>query len=156
LTRAGIEDDLRDLNDIRRQSAMANRILSHEFQHRRIPKVVPAFENDALMHKVRMLIQLPTQTNYVSRIKKLYGSTKCCIFNSLLVRQIQPIGQRWFFNVPFQSRPAWKSILAGDCKLRVTESELSLEDFGIFGPTETWVKFPEPLGYVRSAGGVLF
>ena len=61
---------------------------------------------------------------------------KCCIFNPLLVRQIQSIGERWFFNVPFQPRPARKSIFAGDCKLRVTEAELGVEDFSVRGPTE--------------------
>ena len=134
LARASIENDLGDLNDVRRQSAMANRILRDEFQQRWIPKVVPALENDVLMHKIRMLIQVRAQTSYVTCIEEFHGTTKCCIFNPLLVRQIQSIGERWFFNVPFQPRPARKSIFAGDCKLRVAEAELGVEDFSVRGP----------------------
>jgi hypothetical protein len=156
LTWTSIENDLGHLKDVRRQTAMANRILGHEFQQRWISKIIPPFENDVLMHKLRILFQLRAQTNHITRVEKFYGAAKCCIFNSLLVRQIQPIGQCWFFNVSFQSPPAWESTFAGDRKLRVTESELSFEDFSVFSPAETWVKFPDPLGYVRSAGSVLF
>ena len=46
-------------------------------------------------------------------------------------------------------------MFAGDRKLRVSESELSFEDFSVFSPTETWVKLPDALGHVRSAGGML-
>jgi hypothetical protein len=156
LARPSIENDLGHLNDVRRQSAMTNRILSNEFQQRWIPKVVPAFENDVLMHKIRMLIQVRAQTNYVTCIEEFHGAAKWCIFNSLLVRQIQSIGERWFFDVTFQPRPARKSIFAGDCKLRVTEAEMGVEDFSVHGPTKTRVKFPDPLGYSRSVGGTLF
>ena len=134
---------------------MANRILRHEFQQGWIPKVVPAFENDILMHETRMLFQLLAQTRGVPCIKEFHGAAKCCIFNSLLVRQIQSIGKRWFFNVPFQPRPARESILAGDGKLRVTEAERGVEDFRIRGPIKTRMKFPDPLGYVGSVSGVV-
>src|ERR1700676_5115817 len=135
---------------------MPNGILSDEFQQRWIPKVVPAFENDLLIHKSGMLIQVCSQTRHVTCIEELHRTAKCRIFNSLLVRQIQSIGERWFFNVPFQPRPAGKSIFAGDRNLRVTEAKLSVEDFSVRGPTETRVKFPDPRGYSRSAGGTLF
>ena len=135
---------------------MASRILSDEFQQRWISKVVPALENNVLMHKIRMLIQVRTQTSYVTSIEEFHGTAKCCIFNPLLVRQIQSIGERWSFNVPFQPRPARKSIFAGDCKLRVTEANRGVEDFSVRGPTKTRVKFPDPLGYSQSVGGTLF
>ena len=80
---------------------MANRILRDKLQQRWIPKVIPAFEDDVLMHKLRMLIQLRAQNTYIACIQKFYRTTKCCIFNPLLVRQIQPIYERWFFNVRF-------------------------------------------------------
>ncbi len=66
---------------------MPNGILSDEFQQRWIPKVVPAFENDLLIHKSGMLIQVCTQTRHVTCIEELHGTAKCRIFNSLLVRQ---------------------------------------------------------------------
>ena len=87
-----------------------------------------------------------TQPIDIARIQKFYRMAKCRVFDSLLVRQIQPIGERWLFNVPLQPRPARKSIFAGDGELRVAEAELSVEDFGICGPTETRMKFPDPLG----------
>jgi hypothetical protein len=109
-----------------------------------------------LMHQIRMLFQVRPQTSCVPCIKEFHGPAKCCILNSLLVRQIQSIGKRWFFKVPFQPRPARKSILAGDCELRVTEPEQGVEDFRVRRPTKTRVKFPDPLGYVGSVSGVLF
>src|ERR1700686_4533853 len=135
---------------------MANRILRHKFQQGWIPKVVPTFENDMLMHQIRMLFQMRAQTSCVPCIEEFHGPAKCCIFNSLLVRQIQSIGKRWFFNMPFQPRPARKSIRASDGKLRVAEAEMGVEDFRARRPTKTRVKFPDPLGYVRSAGSLLF
>src|SRR5580658_1192559 len=135
---------------------MANRILSDKFQQRWISKVVPTLENDVLMHKIRMLIQVRTQTSYVTSIEEVHGTAKCCIFNPLLVRQIQSIGEGWFFDVPFQPRPTRKSIFAGDGKLRVTEANRGGEDFSVCGPTKTRVKFPDLLGCLESLGGALF
>ncbi len=135
---------------------MANRILSDEFQQRWISKVVPAFENDVLIHKIRMLIQVRTQTGYVTFIEEFHGAAKYCTFNPLLVRQLQSIGERWFFDVAFQPRPARKSTFAGDRKLRFTEPEMGVEDFSVRGPAESWVKFPDPLGCSRSVGAMFF
>ena len=131
---------------------MTNRILSDEFQQCWIPKVVPAFEYDVLMNKIRMLIQVRAQTNYVTCIEEFYGTAEYCIFDPLLVRQIQSIGERWSLNVPFQPRPARESVFAGDGKLRVTEAELGDKDFSVRGTAETRVKFPDPLGYFRTVG----
>src|SRR5271166_3652813 len=122
LFNAGIEDDLGYLNNIPRQSAVANRILGDEFQKCWISKIVPAFECDVLMHKIRMLVQVGTQTRDVTRIQKFHRATKRHVFNSLMMRQIQLIRERWLSNVLFQSRPAPKSILSSDCELRVTEA----------------------------------
>src|ERR1700677_5198374 len=116
---------------------MTNGILSHEFQQRGISKIVPPLENHVLVYKIRMLIQVGEQTNYITSIEEFHGTMKCFIFNPLLVRQIQSIGERWFFNVSLQPRPAQKSIFAGDGMLRVTEAERGVEDFSVCGPTET-------------------
>jgi hypothetical protein len=103
-----------------------------------------------------MLLQVRAQTRCITRIEKFHGAAKSFIFNPLLVRQIQPVAERWFFDVPFQSRPARKSIFAGDGKLRVAEAEPAVEDFSVRSTKETRVKFPDPLGYTRSARGPLF
>lgn len=112
---------------------MTNWILSDEFQQGWIPKVVPAFDNDVLMHKIRLSVKVRAQTGYVTCIEEIHATAKCYIFNSLLVRQIQSIGERWFCNVSLQSRPTRKSIFAGDRKLRVTEAEPGVEDFSVCG-----------------------
>src|SRR5256885_16153787 len=91
LTGASVENDLGYLNDVRGQSAMTYRILSGEFQQRRISKVVPALENDVLMHKIRILMQMRTQASYVACIEEFDGAPKLHIFNALLLRQIQSI-----------------------------------------------------------------
>ena len=46
-------------------------------------------------------------------------------------------------------------MLAGDGKLRVTETEMGVEDFSIRGPMETRMKFSDPLSYSRSVRGAL-
>jgi len=135
---------------------MANRILSDEFQQRWISKVVPALENNVLMDKIWMQIQVGLQTSYVTFVDEFDGTTKCCIFDSLLVRQVQAIGERWFFNVAFQPRPTRKSIFAGNCELRVTEAKVGVEDFSVRSATKTGVKFPDSLGCPRTIGGTLF
>ncbi len=74
------------------------------------------------MHKLRMLIEVGTQPSHVTSIDEVHGATKCRVFNSLVMRQMQLIGERRFFNMRLQSRPAGKSILASDCELGITEA----------------------------------
>src|SRR5258706_1282859 len=121
LHRAGGENDLRDFNDVLREFAVANRIFGNELQQRGTIKIVPAFEYDMLMHQLRMLLQIPTQSCHVPSINKIYGTAKNGVFDSFMVRQIQLIRQCRFFNMPFESCPAGKSRLTGDGELRVTE-----------------------------------
>jgi hypothetical protein len=47
--------------------------------------------------------------------------------------------------VRFQTRPAGKSVFAGDCELRAAELEVSGEDFRIVGVLEMRMKLPDPL-----------
>jgi len=94
-------------------------------------------------------------TSYVTCIEEFHGTAKCCIFNPLLVRQIQSIGEGRFSMCRFSLANS-ESIFAGDCKLRVTEAKWGVEDFSVRGPAKSWVKFPDSLGYSRSAGGTLF
>src|SRR6266550_6006653 len=118
-------------------------------------KIIPTFEDDVLMPQVRVSVQVFPQTCDVTRIEQFYGATKCGIFDPLMVRQIEPIGKGWFFDVPFQSRPARKSILASDCELSVTKAWLVAENFSVRSPIKTWMKFSEPLGHPWVAGSVI-
>ncbi len=101
---------------------MANRILCDEFQKCGIAKIVSAFEGDVLTHKIRMLKQVRPQTSHITGIEEFYGATKRRIFNALMMRQIQLIRDRGFFNMRFQSRPARKSIFASDGELRIAKT----------------------------------
>ncbi len=85
---------------------MANRILRDKFQKRWIPKVVSTFENDVLVHEFRVLLQVRTQTSDVARIEQVHSTAKCCIFNSLLVRQIQSIGETSVFQCVALASPS--------------------------------------------------
>src|ERR1700722_14060830 len=151
LARARIENNLRHINNVRRQLAMANRILGDEFQQRWFAEVVPSLENQLLLRQLRMPLQVRAQASYVTCIEEFHGAAECCIFNPLLVRQFQSIGERWFFDVPFQSRPARESTFASDGKLRVAQAELGVEDFSVRGLEKTRMKFPDPLRYSRAA-----
>ena len=50
-----IEEDLADLNDVARESAMAKGVFSNEFQQRGVLKIVSPFEHDMLPYEPRML-----------------------------------------------------------------------------------------------------
>jgi len=125
---------------------MANRILSDELQQRWIPKVVPAFEKDVLMHQIRLLIQVRAQTRYVPCIDEFHRVAKRCVFNALMMRQLQPVGERWFFNVRFQSCLTRKSRLAGNGELCVAQLQLGMEDLCVCSAAVTRMKLPDSLG----------
>ncbi len=153
---AGLENDLGDLHDIRRQSATSNRILRHKFQQRWIAKIVPAFEHDALLRQLRMLLEVGAQTCHLAGIEQLHSTAKCGIFNPLMMRQIQLAGERGPFNVPFQPGPTRESGLARNRKLRVCEAKVRSEDFVIGCPGEARMKFSDPLGHSGIAGSMSF
>ena len=47
-----------------------------------------------------------TQTYFFPGIEEVHGATKCGVFNALMVRQVQLIGECWFLNVLFQLLPS--------------------------------------------------
>ena len=101
LFNASIEDDLGYLNNIVRHSAMANRILRDEFQKCGPPKIIPTFENDVLMHEIRMLIQMGPQIRHVTCVEEFHGAPERRVFNSLVMRQIELVRERWSLNMGF-------------------------------------------------------
>ena len=119
---AGVENDPGDFHDVAGQSAVANGIFSDEFQQSGISEIVSAFEYDAASQQPRVLFQMNKKSRGVAGIDEIDGTAKCGVFNSLVVRQSQLIGESGFFDVVLEARPAWKSILAGDGELRVTEA----------------------------------
>jgi len=86
---AGIENDLGHPNNVVRQSAQAHRILCDEFQKCRIAKIVPAFEGDVLMHKIRMLIQAGSQTRYVTC--KIRARVNVCFAPEILKHEAEAL-----------------------------------------------------------------
>ena len=124
---------------------MTNRILGHELQQRWIVKVVPTFEDDALMHEIRILLQVAAQACYVAGIDKFHAPAKYCVFDTLMVRQIQSVWQRGLFNMPFQSCPTRKSGLACNGELRIAKANVGIEDFGVTYTAEARMKFSDPL-----------
>jgi len=57
---ASIKDDSCYRNNVIWQGAMSNRILSYELQQSWVMEVVPAFEDNMLVHQLRMLLQMST------------------------------------------------------------------------------------------------
>ncbi len=147
LIHTGIENGLGDLNDVFWKRAMPNRILGDKFQQRGILKVIAAFENDALADQIRMFVQVGAQAFGIAGVQKLHGTAKCGVFDSLVVGQIQVVGEGRFFDVPLQARPTRESTLASNGELRVAETELSGEDFSVSGLRVTWVKLSDSLGH---------
>ena len=106
--RASLENHLSDINNVRGELAVTNRIFGDELQQRWIIEVVPAFERDVLMHQLGMPLQISAQSCHVPGIDKIHGASKNGVFNSFMVGQIQLIGERGFFDMPFQARPSWE------------------------------------------------
>lgn len=84
--RARVEQHFGDLDDVVWQRAVPNGILRYKFQKSGIAKVVAAFENDALMDELRMLIEVGAQALRVTGIEKVHCAAKCGVFNSFVVR----------------------------------------------------------------------
>jgi hypothetical protein len=80
---------------------MANRILRDEFQKCGPPKIIPTFENDVLMHEIRMLIQMGPQIRHVTCVEEFHGAPERRVFNSLVMRQIELVRERWSLNMSF-------------------------------------------------------
>ena len=135
---------------------MSDRILRHELQQRRIPKIVPSFEHNALLRKLRMLLEMRPQTSYIAGVDQLHGPAKCGVFNALMMRQIQTVGEHGLFNVPLQPCPTRKAGLARDDKLRVCKAKVHSKDFVIGCTGKSRMKFPDPLGHSWIGGSMLF
>jgi hypothetical protein len=74
---AGIEDDLDDVDDVRRQSSMANGVLRCKFQQRRIADVACGLETDPLTNDIRMACEMRAQPIDITRVEQVDCSTKC-------------------------------------------------------------------------------
>jgi hypothetical protein len=80
----GIQDDLRHLDDIGRQSSAANRILGDELEQRRVPEVVAAFERDVLRYEIGVSFQMGVQAFSRTAVKKLDSSPKNPVPDALM------------------------------------------------------------------------
>jgi hypothetical protein len=95
-----------------------------------------------------MRLQVSAQTFHVACVEEVHGAAKGRVFNALMRRETQIIGDRRFLNALFQSRPIREPALASDGELCVAEAQLSVKDCGVGCPREPRVKFPDSLGYL--------
>ena len=65
------------------------------------------------------------------------------------------VGKGGLLDVPLQTRPARKSVFAGDRKLRIAELQLRFEDFGVARFAESRMEFADLLGHSHLAGSML-
>jgi hypothetical protein len=138
--RTGIKNHLGYLDNIGRQTAMANRILRHELQQRGVPKVVSPLKDNMLMNQPGMLLEMRTQTRRIAGVKKLHRETKRRILNSFVMRQADLSSERWPLDMRLQSDPTRESMLTSNRHLRVAELERGLEDLSIGRTRKPWMK----------------
>jgi hypothetical protein len=92
-----------------------------------------------------MFPQVSAKTSCVAGIEKLHATAKYGVFNALMVRSIQLVGEHGPLDVPLQPCPTRKPGLARNGELRVTEAQVRLEDLGIGCTGETRMKFSDSL-----------
>src|ERR1035438_5915752 len=102
-----------------------------------------------------MLLHKGPQSCGVPCIQKFHGAAKRVVFNALMMRQIQFVGEGGFFNMPLQPRPAREPSLARDGGLCVAELELGVEDFRIRRLSESRMKFSQLLRKGWKAGSMI-
>ena len=73
---SGIQNDFRHLDDVGGHRALAHGILRYELQQRWILKIIWAFEMEALMHQLRVLIEEGVQRLGIPTIQEFDRSTK--------------------------------------------------------------------------------
>jgi len=94
-------------------------------------------------------------TGRIARIQQIDRAAKQFVLDALMMRQVQPVGNRRPFDVPFQSRPARKSRLARDGQLRIAEAERRVKNFRIARTAEPRMKLAEALRCFLCTGRVL-
>ncbi len=110
-------------------------------------KIIPAFETDVLRDNFGWSRQ--TARSPPHHPCQPHGLSKCrlSVFGCLM-RTAQIVGDRRFFNMAFQSHPAWKSILAGDRQLRIlrlsSASKMAASAAAQAGPNSTSAAEPLP------------
>ena len=124
LSCAGIENDLRHLDNVLRQSAVARRILRDKLQQRGIAKVISTFEEHTPLRDIGMLHEMYSQGGGIACIEKIDRAAECRILDALMMRQVQTVGQRWLLDVALQPGPTGKSRFARDGELGIAELQL--------------------------------
>jgi hypothetical protein len=100
-----------------------------------------------------MLPKMVAQAGNVSGVEKIDGAAKYRVFDSLMMRQVELIGERGSFDMAFQASPTGESRLASDGQLGVAQAKLSAENFGVRGALEARVKLTNQLSRGWIAGG---
>ena len=70
-------------------------------------KVVPALEDDVLMHKLRVLLQMRAQTCHVTSIDQVDRAAKRCVFNALVMGQVAVDRRASAFRCASSVAPSW-------------------------------------------------
>jgi hypothetical protein len=91
---ASIENGASDLDDIRRQAVVTNRILRNELEQRGLMKIVGAFEYDVLVDDARMTLEVVAQPVNVTIVEQVDGSTKSHVVDALVMGSIKRIARR--------------------------------------------------------------
>jgi hypothetical protein len=95
-----------------------------------------------------------SQTFCIAGVEQLDRMAKYGVFNSFVMRKVQLIARFGLLNAPLQFRPAQKSTLSRNRELRIAQSQMRAEYFGIrgFGPAR--MKLADSLCYGKVVRGV--
>src|ERR1700756_5893237 len=104
----------------------------------------------------RVPLEMHSQTLCIAGVEKFDRTAKYGIFDSFVMRKVELIARFGLLNAPLHFRPARKSALTRNRDLRVTQTQMRGEYFGIrsFGPAR--MKLTDSLGHGRIVRGVTF
>jgi hypothetical protein len=91
------------------------------------------------------LFQVGAQAFRIAGVEQFHGAAKVRVFDALVVRFLQAIGERRHFDMRLQPWPACKTVFASNSELRIAEGEVGLEDLVVGGVGESRMKLAEPL-----------
>ncbi len=149
------ENDSCDVEDVGGQLVTTDGIFCDELQQGWVTEVVSAFEDDALIDELRMLLQKCAQNGDITRVDEVDSAPEDRVFNPLMVFEVELVYLCRCFDVVLQSCPAGEAVLASDGELSSAECQVCIEDFGIRQPGEARVEFAESLGCIQGASSVI-
>ena len=144
LARASIEDDAWSRQRSSPAECRDEPVLSDEFQQRGIPKVVPAFENDVLIHRFGCCAS-SAHANRKRRhtLSRISTAQRNIAFQFAVGAANQSVGKALVSMCRFNATQLGNPYSRAMVSWAHWGAEMgAVKDFSVRSPAETWVKFP--------------